>query len=195
MIKDDDFFIINEYIKDIKGTLYKIQEAKMRSRFGNIGELYGDTFKFYTKLNNKNDKELGFIYTKQDLWDRRKKLWPNGVKIGDEAERLHYDWNKRSIINQVIYMWTHDINRCIYPSKLYLAAIVYSKVLSDFFELDFYDLLSDSELFEYDKDWKNYQEDKDTYDQILCSINLEDTYISNGMPKYSIEYCKKEFGL
>jgi hypothetical protein len=139
--------------------------------------------------------DLGLSYTKQELWDRRKRLWPNGVKIGDEAERLYYAWDKRSIINQVVYMWTHDVNKCIYPSKLYLAAIVYAKVLSDWTELDFYDLLSDSELFEYDKDWKNYLEDKETYDEILGSINLDEVYTSEGMPKYSLDYCKKEFGL
>ena len=195
MIKDDDFLIINEYTEEFRGTLYKIQEARMRSRYDNPGQLYGDTFKFYTKLTNKDVDDLGLSYTKQDLWDRRKRLWPNGVKIGDEAERLYYAWDKRSIINQVVYMWTHDVNKCIYPSKLYLAAIVYAKVLSDWAELDFYDLLSDSELFEYDKDWKNYLEDKETYDEILGSINLDDIYTSEGMPKYSLEYCRKEFGL
>lgn len=195
MIKDDDFLIINEYTEEFRGTLYKIQEARMRSRYENAGKLYGDTFKLYTKLTNKDVDLLGLSFSKQDLWNRRKKLWPNGVEIGDRVDRIYYVWDKRSIINQVIYMWDKEIPKCIFPSKLYLASIVYAKVLSDWTELDFYDLLSDRELLENDKDWKSYIEDKETYDEILGSIKLEDIYISEGMPKYSVEFCKKEFGL
>ncbi len=195
MIKDDNFLILKEYTKEFRGTLYKIQEAKMRSRYENAGQLYGDTFKFYTKLNNKDVNDLGLSYTIQDLWNRRKKLWPNGVEIGDRMDRIYYVWDKRSIINQVIYMWDKEVSKCIFPSKLYLASIVYAKVLSDWAELDFYKILSDRELLENDKDWKSYLEDKETYDEILSSINLEDIYTTDGMPKYSLEYCKKEFGL
>jgi hypothetical protein len=194
MIKDDDFLIIKEYTENIKGDLYKIQEARMRSRYDNPGNLYGDTFKFYTKLTFNNN-DIKMFMDIEDLWTRRQNLWPDGVKIGDEQERLYYVWDKRSIINQVIYMWSNEVNKCIFPSKLYLAAIVYAKVLSDWSGLDFYDILSDRNLLENDKDWKSYLEDKDTYDQILSSINLDTIYSLEGMPKYSVEYCKKEFNL
>lgn len=194
MIKDDDFLIIKEYTENIKGDLYKIQEARMRSRYDNPGSLYGDTFKFYTRLTFNND-DIKMFMDIEDLWTRRQNLWPDGVKIGDEQERLYYVWDKRSIINQVIYMWSNEVNKCIFPSKLYLAAIVYAKVLSDWAGLDFYDILSDRNLLENDKDWKSYLEDKDTYDQILSSINLDTIYSLEGMPKYSVEYCKKEFNL
>lgn len=187
MIKDDDFLIINEYIEEFRGTLYRIQEGRMRSRYENAGNLYGDTFKFYTKLNNKDIDDLHLSFTKEELWKRRNKLI--------EKERLYYVNDKRSIINQVIYMWNNLINKDIYPSNLYFKAIIYAKVLSDLNELDFYDLLSDSNLLNNDKDWKNYQEDKETYDEILCSINLDNIYDLDGMSEFYIEECKKEFNL
>lgn len=189
MIKDDDFLIINEYTEEFRGTLYKIQEARMRSRYENAGKLYGDTFKFYTKLTNRDIDDLGMSYSKEDLWKRRVK----GI-IG--KERIYYVEDKRSIINQVIYMFNGIVTKEIYPSRLYFKAIIYAKVLSDLTELNFYDLLSDSNLLDNDIDWKNYQEDKETYDEILCSIDIDNVYnLDEGMSKYYIEDCKKEFNL
>jgi len=188
MIKDDDFLILKEYTEEFRGTLYKIQEARMRSRYENAGQLYGDTFKFYTKLTNKDVDDLGMSYSKQDLWNRRIK----GI-IG--RERLYYVNDKRSIINQVIYMFNGIVTKEIYPSRLYFKAIIYAKVLSDLTEINFYELLSDNNLLNNDIDWKNYLEDKETYDEILSSINIDNIYEFEGMTKYYIEDCKKEFNL
>lgn len=88
----------------------------------------------------------------------------------DDLKKVKIEINKNIVENAVRYFYNTDMP-FIYPSKSYVVAICYAYWLSKDFGEDFYELLSDKNLL-YDNDpyFKTYEEDNNTYDEILKKV-------------------------
>lgn len=80
-----------------------------------------------------------------------------------------------------------------YPSKSYVVAIVYARLLEEFFGGDKMDYLNDPELlFGSDPYFKTYSEDMECYDKILSTISWEFD-VNQGTPAHIVPYFMDEF--
>ena len=84
-------------------------------------------------------------------------------------------------------------NEFRYPSKSYVVAMVYAKLLTKYFGGEFYDYLNDKDLlFNSDPYFVTYENDKKLYDDIISIVGV-DFDLSIGTPAHVIPYFEKEF--
>jgi hypothetical protein len=96
------------------------------------------------------------------------------------------------ILNAVRYFKERDIG-WIYPSKSYMVGICYAKWLSEEFGGEPMEYLNDeSILYHNDPYFVTYNEDKQTYDEIMKKIDGWD-FKTEGMVSDVREYFDKEF--
>jgi len=75
------------------------------------------------------------------------------------------------IINDAVDYFKNEELGFIYPAKSYVVAICYAHWLSKDFKEDFYKLLNDEELlYNNDPYFKTYNQDKNTYDEIIKRV-------------------------
>jgi hypothetical protein len=100
------------------------------------------------------------------------------------------------VVNDAVkYFTSRDIG-WVYPGKSYMVGICYAKWLAEEFGGDVMEYLSDSELlYNNDPYFKPYQEDKDTYDNILARIGHWDFDEQQGLVPDVKQYFIKEFGI
>lgn len=102
---------------------------------------------------------------------------------------LPYTFDYNNISKQVIDFFING-SELLFPAKSYFVAIIYAKCLEKYFNESFYDSLNDIELLPDDKYFIPYGEDKETYDNILITINNIWNYDS---VTKTVNYFKKEF--
>lgn len=102
---------------------------------------------------------------------------------------LPFTINNDNIEKQVINFFING-SELVFPAKSYFVAIVYAKCLEKYFNEPFYESLNDIELLPDDKYFVLYEDDKQTYDNILKRINNIWEYKS--IIK-TVNYFKKEF--
>lgn len=80
-----------------------------------------------------------------------------------------------------------------YPSKSYVVAMVYARLLSEYFGGDKMSYLDDPELlFDNDPYFVPYSEDKECYDKIIETIGWEFD-LNQGTPAHVVPYFIQEF--
>ena len=80
-----------------------------------------------------------------------------------------------------------------YPSKSYVVAIVYARLLEEFFGGDRYDYLRDEDLlFGSDPYFKTYSDDDECYRKVLDNVTWEFD-IHHGTPAHILPYFFEEF--
>ena len=99
--------------------------------------------------------------------------------------KIDYD----NIEDQVVAFFT-TTSQLVFPAKSYFVAIIYAKALEKYFQVPFYEALSDNELLPDDKWFKPYNESKEIYDNILERIG--DIWQYDSINK-TLNYFKKEF--
>lgn len=112
------------------------------------------------------------------------------TNIWDDVN-LPYIVNYNNIKEQVINFFNTE-SELIYPAKTIFVAIVYAKCLEKYFNIPFYESLSDIELLPDDMFFKdyNYNNNKELYDDIID--NLKDIWYYESINK-TVNYFKKEF--
>jgi hypothetical protein len=84
-----------------------------------------------------------------------------------------------------------------YPQKSYAVALVYAKLLEQYFGESFYDVLDDRDLLLGDKYFVRYSEDRATYDSIIRELTRQDMWNFEANPisqvQATVRYFKKEF--
>ena len=121
-----------------------------------------------------------------ELKNRRKQAYL--INDWDDVN-LPYITDMSNISEQVIHFFNTE-SRLIYPAKSYFVAIIYAKCLEQWFNIPFYEALNDNDLLPDDKWFVTYENDKETYDKIIYSIN--DIWNYESINK-TVEYFKKEF--
>ena len=77
--------------------------------------------------------------------------------------------SKEDLINRIILFFQTE-SELIYPAKSFFVAIVYSKCIEKFFNINFYTVLNDKELLPDDHFFKTYSEASEIYDKVLEKI-------------------------
>lgn len=98
------------------------------------------------------------------------------------------------VVKDAISHFNYKIDQWIYPAKSYFVAICYASWISEDFEEDFYEMLSDDTLLAgNDPYFIPYSNDPATYDKILKEISFP--LQMNGMVPDVRKYYESEFEL
>jgi hypothetical protein len=93
------------------------------------------------------------------------------------------------IIPEAIRHFEEHVPEWVYPSKSYVVAICYAHWISQDFDEDFYETLADPELLPHDPYFVPYEDDKQTYDEIIEAVTPIDMI---GMVPDIYEYYREE---
>lgn len=76
-----------------------------------------------------------------------------------------------NIVGAALDYFFNPQEESVYPGKSYAVAIIYARLLRDYFEEDFYEVLNDPEmLYNNDEYFVPYQQDRESYDAILAAL-------------------------
>jgi hypothetical protein len=125
-------------------------------------------------------------------WKIRQELFHKiTIEHNDDLNKLQVEFSNDVVENAIQYFYNKDMP-FIYPSKSYVVAICYAYWLSKDFDEDFYELLNDKDLlYGNDPYFKIYNEDINTYDDILKKIMPLNE--NKGIVPDIKKYYKKEF--
>ena len=122
------------------------------------------------------------------------KEWKVAQDVFHRLNRDHEDDLKKfditfsdDIVNNALLHFKEKIDLWIYPAKSYFVAICYAYWLSEDFQEDFWDLLSDPNLLAgNDPYYQTYGSDPETYNSIISQLvfPLEDTGMVSDVRKY-----------
>ncbi len=126
---------------------------------------------------------------RQEIYHRLNKEYDDDIKNFDITI-------SDSVVDDAVrYFTSRDIG-WIYPGKSYMVGICYSKWLSEEFGGDPLEYLKDPELlYNNDPFFKPYNEDKDTYNDILDHIGGWNFEENSGLVPDVKDYFIKEFGI
>ena len=97
--------------------------------------------------------------------------------------------SNEELVSEIVNFFMHG-SELIYPAKSYFVGIVYAKLLEKYFEADFYESLSDSELLPDDSFFVSYNNSRNVYDAVLKRIGNPLDYPAADKTK---EYFYQEF--
>lgn len=81
--------------------------------------------------------------------------------------------DRKDLVENILMHFSILPDKFYYPSKAYVVAIVYARLISENFNEEFYDVLNDEELLNNnDKYYVPYNKDKEVYDSVLSKIGL-----------------------
>ena len=91
----------------------------------------------------------------------------------DDLNHIEYTYSEDNVVEEAVIHFTQRVEKFLYPAKSYFVAICYAHWIAEQYGGDFYDLLNDPDLL-YDNDpyFKTYDQDKQTYDEILSRVQL-----------------------
>jgi hypothetical protein len=117
------------------------------------------------------------------------------TEYDDDLKNFKVVISDRVIDDAVKYFTNRDIG-WVYPGKSYMVGICYAKWLAKEFGGDPIEYLKDSDLlYGNDPYFKSYEEDSDTYDNILDLIGNWDFDESKGLVPDVKNYFLAEFGI
>ena len=109
-------------------------------------------------------------------WKIRQQIYNDIIVITDFAEDYDVpifidDTSEQHIINHIVDYFTIPVAELIFPAKSYAVAIIYAKLITHYFNEDFYEILNDPTLlYENDKYFMPYMKAQNIYDQALSQI-------------------------
>ncbi len=130
-------------------------------------------------------------------WKSRQKAY----HLMNPIESMKDDLSKRTyqmveddhLLENILLHFRVHPDEFYYPSKSYVVAIVYARLLVDHFNVDFYEVLNDEELlFNNDPYFTPYLSDKGLYDSILDSVGMNFD-LTVGAPAHIAPYFYEEF--
>lgn len=125
----------------------------------------------------------------------RQEIYHRIHKEHDDDLSLHDIKIDSNIVDNAVKYFTSTDLGWIYPAKSYVVAICYARWLNEYFSEDFYEALNDPDLlFGNDPYYVTYEQDKDTYNEILNKIKFDFDETQGVVPDIK-EYFLKEFDL
>ena len=124
-------------------------------------------------------------------WRERRKLSYLMYEFKDI--NLPYEFiamSKNELIDMVV-LFFETKSKLIYPAKSYFVAIVYARLLEQYFSIPFLKALNLNDLLPDDEWYIPYLKDKNVYDIILDKIPKD--FLSLPSTKETTEYFKEEF--
>lgn len=128
-------------------------------------------------------------------WKYKQQLYHLTTEYNDAIETKEYIIrpDKSQLVEDVVLYFKEDSDILIYPSKSYAVAIIYAKLLEQHFNENFYEVLDDPKLlYNNDKFFVPYSQDKKTYDEAIAQINLSFKDVPSQVD-ITIDFFKKEF--
>ncbi|MEE2671828.1 MAG: hypothetical protein VYA54_08960 [Bdellovibrionota bacterium] len=114
-----------------------------------------------------------------------------------EIDHTVLDMGEEELVKYACQYFVED-SKVIFPAKSYAVAVIYAKLISKYFNEDFFDVLGDQDLFiGTDKFFRPYNEQKEVYNQIVDFliqhdlVNFEESNISQVLK--TVDYFKAEF--
>ena len=104
-----------------------------------------------------------------------------------------YDADDEDLIDDIIDYFYTPSDLLIYPAKSYAVALIYTQLLVDYFDENFYTVLNDEKLlYGNDSYFVPYHNAKHIYDTVLSHVALS---FENPTPQVqtTIDYFKEEF--
>lgn len=138
-------------------------------------------------------KSQGYGLYDEPPWRMWQKIYASIVDVHDDAmENFNVVTDDEIVANALSYFDTRS-DVAVYPSKSYAVAIVYATFLSEWYDVDFYEVLNDDGLFlNTDPNFLPYRRASATYDAILKGLTTRiDWRLSGWVPK-SFDYCYRE---
>lgn len=114
------------------------------------------------------------------------------------GEKIHLNFNEGSIFNYAVKYFSEECPELIYPAKSYCVAIIYSHLLSFYFNEDFYYLLNDEDLLcGNDPYFAPYKNEQVLYDKIISKLKISEKgfYLNLNLSqvKATFDYFVEEF--
>ena len=98
--------------------------------------------------------------------------------------------NNKQLVDTVVDFFNNE-SKLIYPAKTYFVAIVYAKMLEKYFNIPFYEGLSQDDLLIEDKWFIPYKKSQDTYDAIIKQI--PEDFLTLKSTRKTRQYFSEEF--
>jgi hypothetical protein len=105
--------------------------------------------------------------------------------------------DSKQIIDYVSSYFSHQMDT-VFPGKSYAVAIVYAKLISKYFNEDFFEVLNDPDLFiGTDKYFTPYGDNQGVYDEIIKKLTQDNlmAFENNSLPQVmkTVKYFREEF--
>lgn len=96
----------------------------------------------------------------------------------------------KELISRILRFF-YEGSELIYPAKSYFVAIVYAKMLEQYFNISFYEALNQDDLLVDDRFYCPYRFRKKIYDEVLQELPKD--FLTLESTKKTIAYFKEEF--
>lgn len=128
-------------------------------------------------------------------WKYKQQLYHLQTEIEDDinTKKCIIREDRSQLSNHIIFYFNQESDILSYPSKSYAVAIIYAKLLEQYFNEDFYEVLNDPDLlYGNDKYFVPYSQDKDIYDEAISNIDLSFKDAPSQV-NITIDFFEKEF--
>lgn len=96
----------------------------------------------------------------------------------------------KELVSRILRFF-YEGSEFIYPAKSYFVAIVYAKMLEQYFNISFYEALNQDDLLVDDRFYCPYRFRKEIYDEVLQELPKD--FLTLESTKKTITYFKEEF--
>ena len=96
----------------------------------------------------------------------------------------------KELVSRILRFF-YEGSELIYPAKSYFVAIVYAKMLEQYFNISFYEALNQDDLLVDDRFYCPYRFRKEIYDEVLQELPKD--FLTLESTKKTIVYFKEEF--
>ena len=98
--------------------------------------------------------------------------------------------SNKELVSRILRFF-YEGSELIYPAKSYFVAIVYAKMLEQYFNISFYEALNQDDLLVDDRFYCPYRFRKEIYDEVLQELPKD--FLTLESTKKTIAYFKEEF--
>lgn len=100
---------------------------------------------------------------------------------------------REEIVENALHYFKEATFPLYYPAKSYSVAVIYATKLNEIYGIDKIEILKDPDLFlGQDPYFVPYDEDPESYDEIMRRLEDIDGWIESGWAPQSVEYCLLE---
>jgi len=128
-------------------------------------------------------------------WRYRRLLFNLVSSDYENTETIVEQTDERKIVDKAVKYFQEDSgeDKLYYPSKSYAVAIIYAKLLSEYFDENFYSYLKKIDLLDRDKYFRSYKTTPEIYESILDQIDINNLDYSLPDMAATKRYFQEEF--
>lgn len=135
----------------------------------------------------------GYGSIEEPPWRVWQRIYASLVETHEDAIENFNIVTDDEIVSNALEYFEHQRDVAVYPAKSYAVAIVYATFLSEWYSVDFYEVLNDTDLFlGADPNFLPYRRAVATYDAILEGLSARPDWRTGGWSPKSFGYCYLE---